>query len=107
MPTYEYLCAACDHRLELFQSMTEGPKRKCPACGKLKLERQIGAGGGILFKGSGFYQTDYRSSSYKAGLAADKPSDSGAGGGKRASKDKSKGKAGDKGSEGGSKKAEG
>ena len=74
MPTYEYLCAACDHRLELFQSMTERPKKKCPACGKLRLERQIGTGGGILFKGSGFYQTDYRSSSYKAGEAADKPS---------------------------------
>lgn len=71
MPTYDYICAACDHRLELFQSMTEAPKRKCPACGKQKLERQIGAGAGILFKGSGFYQTDYRSDSYQKGAKAD------------------------------------
>jgi putative FmdB family regulatory protein len=91
MPTYEYLCAACDHRLELFQSMTERPKKKCPACGKLRLERQIGTGGGILFKGSGFYQTDYRSSSYKAGEAADKPSSSGSGDAKDAAKSAPKG----------------
>ena len=102
MPTYEYLCAACDHRLELFQSMTEGPKRKCPACGKLRLERQIGAGGGILFKGSGFYQTDYRSSSYKAGEAAEKSSkseskpDGGKGKDKNDSKDKGSGGGADK-----------
>ena len=57
MPTYDYECGACGHRLEIFQSMTESPKRKCPACSKLRLVRQIGLGGGILFKGSGFYQT--------------------------------------------------
>lgn len=71
MPTYDYLCRACGHELEIFQSMKESPKRKCPDCGALKLERQIGTGGGILFKGGGFYETDYRSESYKKGAAAD------------------------------------
>ncbi|MCZ6596357.1 MAG: zinc ribbon domain-containing protein [Planctomycetota bacterium] len=72
MPTYDYLCGACGHELEVFQSMSASQKRKCPACGKLKLVRQIGAGGGLIFKGSGFYQTDYRSDSYKKGAEADK-----------------------------------
>ncbi len=72
MPTYDYRCDACGHELEIFQSMTESAKRKCPECGKLKLRRQIGSGGGILFKGSGFYQTDYRSDSYKKAAEADK-----------------------------------
>jgi len=67
MPTYAYVCQACEHRLELYQSMSEAPKRKCPECGRLKLKRQIGTGAGIIFKGSGFYQTDYRSDSYKQG----------------------------------------
>ncbi len=72
MPTYDYLCEACGHRLEIFQSITESAKRKCPKCGKLKLQRQIGAGAGILFKGSGFYQTDYRSDSYREGAKSEK-----------------------------------
>lgn len=71
MPTYDYICKACGHKLEIFQSMTESPKRKCPACKKSKLERQIGRGAAILFKGSGFYQTDYRSSSYTEGAKQD------------------------------------
>jgi putative FmdB family regulatory protein len=75
VPTYDYLCDACGHALEIFQSMTEAAKRKCPECGKLKLRRRIGTGGGILFKGSGFYQTDYRSDSYKSAAKADKPSE--------------------------------
>ena len=75
MPTYEYLCGACDERVEIFQSMSEGPKRKCPKCKRSKLVRQIGSGAGILFKGSGFYQTDYRSDSYKSAQKADKPSE--------------------------------
>jgi putative FmdB family regulatory protein len=79
MPTYDYRCDACGHELELFQSMSESPRRKCPGCGKLKLRRLIGTGGGILFKGSGFYQTDYRSDSYKKGAEAEKPSADGAG----------------------------
>jgi len=71
MPTYDYLCEACGHRFEQFQSMTAKTLRKCPACKKSKLERLIGAGSGVIFKGSGFYQTDYRSSSYSADAKAD------------------------------------
>ena len=73
MPTYEYHCDACGHNFDEFQSITAGPLRKCPACGKLKLRRLFGTGAGILFKGSGFYQTDYRSESYKASAKADEP----------------------------------
>ena len=72
MPTYDYHCKACGAEMEIFQSITESPKRKCPQCGKLKLNRRIGAGAGILFKGGGFYETDYRSASYKAGESAEK-----------------------------------
>jgi putative FmdB family regulatory protein len=64
MPTYDYLCAACGHRFEEFQSMSADALKKCPACKKQKLERLIGAGAGVIFKGSGFYQTDYRDGSY-------------------------------------------
>jgi len=76
MPTYDYVCDACEHQFELFQSIKEEPKRKCPECGRLKLRRLIGPGAAIVFKGSGFYKTDYRSESYKKGAAADKPSTS-------------------------------
>jgi putative FmdB family regulatory protein len=62
VPTYDYVCQACGHRLEVFQSMTEKRLAKCPSCGKKKLVRQVGAGGGLIFKGSGFYQTDYKKS---------------------------------------------
>jgi putative FmdB family regulatory protein len=72
MPTYDYQCDACDHRFELFQSITESPKRKCPLCGRRKLRRLIGPGAAIVFKGSGFYTTDYRSESYKKAAAAEK-----------------------------------
>ncbi len=72
MPTYDYVCKSCDHEWELFQAITAKPIRKCPECGKLKAQRLIGAGAGIIFKGSGFYQTDYRSESYKKAAAADK-----------------------------------
>jgi len=72
MPTYDYRCEACGHELEVFQSITASPKRKCPACGKPKLKRVIGTGAGIIFKGSGFYQTDYRSDSYKKGAESEK-----------------------------------
>ena len=74
MPTYDYVCEACGAELEIFQSMKEAPKRKCLRCGKPKLKRRIGAGAGIIFKGSGFYQTDYRSESYKKGVEAEKGS---------------------------------
>lgn len=71
MPTYDYVCDGCGHAYELFQSMTDSVKKTCPKCGKKKLRRLIGAGGAIVFKGSGFYKTDYRSESYKKGAAAD------------------------------------
>ncbi|MEM1329629.1 MAG: FmdB family zinc ribbon protein [Planctomycetota bacterium] len=76
MPTYDYRCNACGHEFELFQSMSASAKRKCPECGKLALERLIGTGAAVLFKGSGFYETDYRSDSYKKAAEKDKPSDS-------------------------------
>ncbi|MEX0712535.1 MAG: zinc ribbon domain-containing protein [Pirellulales bacterium] len=65
MPTYDYVCDACDHKFELFQSITAEAEKKCPRCRKRKLRRLIGPGAAIVFKGSGFYQTDYRSESYK------------------------------------------
>ncbi len=67
MPTYDYECDACGHAFELFQLITEAQKKKCPACGKSKLRRLFGTGAAVVFKGSGFYQTDYRSESYKRG----------------------------------------
>lgn len=71
MPTYEYRCGACEHQFEQFQSITAKPLRKCPACGKSALERLIGTGGGVIFRGSGFYETDYRSESYKKAAEAE------------------------------------
>jgi len=73
MPTYQYLCDGCGHEFEKFQSIKANALRKCPACGKMQLNRLIGAGGAIIFKGSGFYQTDYRTESYKAGAKNAKP----------------------------------
>ena len=75
MPTYDYECDACGHRLELFQRMSEEPLTECPVCGKDKFRRLFGTGAAIVFKGSGFYQTDYRSASYKS--AAEKESKDG------------------------------
>ncbi len=72
MPTYDYECDACEHEFELFQSISEPLKRKCPECGKLKLRRLFGTGAAVVFKGSGFYQTDYRSESYKQAAEKDK-----------------------------------
>jgi putative FmdB family regulatory protein len=63
MPTYEYECTACGHRFERFQSIKDAPVKRCPEC-KRKVRRMLGTGAGIIFKGSGFYATDYRSSSY-------------------------------------------
>ncbi|MHC4307191.1 MAG: FmdB family zinc ribbon protein [Planctomycetota bacterium] len=74
MPTYDYECDACNHAFELFQSITAGRIKKCPECGKLKVRRLIGAGSTIIFKGSGFYQTDYRSDEYKSRQKAEKSS---------------------------------
>lgn len=71
MPTYDYKCKKCEHVWEEFHSIKAAPSKKCPACGKNAAERQISSGGAILFKGSGFYLTDYRSDNYKKGAAAD------------------------------------
>ena len=86
MPTYDYECNACGHEFELFQSIKDSVKRKCPECGQHKLRRLIGSGAAVVFKGSGFYQTDYRSDAYKKKAKADKESSSGS----------SEGKSGDK-----------
>lgn len=80
MPTYDYECKACHHRWEMFQSIKSDPEKKCPKCGKRQAERVIGPGAGIIFKGSGFYQTDYRSSAYKKAAEADKKAAEGSNG---------------------------
>jgi len=72
MPTYDYLCDGCGHKFELFQSINDPLQRKCPKCKKLKLRRLFGIGAAVMFKGSGFYTTDYRSDSYKKAANADK-----------------------------------
>jgi putative FmdB family regulatory protein len=77
MPTYEYACPDCKHAFEVFHSITAKPIRKCPECGERKVERLISGGAGLLFKGSGFYITDYRSDNYKS--AAKKDSDASSG----------------------------
>jgi putative FmdB family regulatory protein len=84
MPTYEYKCSACGHKFEKFQSITAAPIKQCPHCKKNKAQRLISAGGGLIFKGSGFYITDYRSEGYKEKAKADsapavepKPADKG------------------------------
>ncbi len=74
MPTYDYVCDACGDQFELFQPITSAPLRKCPKCRKNSLRRLIGAGAGVIFKGSGFYQTDYRSDSYRKAAEKDKAS---------------------------------
>lgn len=78
MPTYEYVCDKCGHVFEKFQSMSDQPLKVCPRelCGqkkwgKGKVVRAIGAGAGLIFKGSGFYITDYRSENYKTGAKQD------------------------------------
>ena len=71
MPTYDYKCEACGELFEKFQAMSAAPLRKCPHCGASKLKRLIGTGAGVIFKGGGFYETDYRSDSYKAAAKAD------------------------------------
>ena len=72
MPTYDYECNHCGHAFECFQTISETPLRKCPECGKRQLNRLFGTGAAVMFRGSGFYQTDYRSDSYKKGAEAEK-----------------------------------
>ena len=90
MPTYDYVCRRCDHAFEHFQGMRDKRLRKCPACGEPGLERLIGAGSGIVFKGSGFYETDYKRGGSSGGAKGSGPED----GSKGRSKDDSKGGAG-------------
>ncbi len=80
MPTYDYVCDACSHAFELFQQMSDSVKRKCPECGRQSLRRLVGTGAGVIFKGSGFYQTDYRSDSYTKAAEAEKKKPAGADG---------------------------
>ena len=70
MPTYEYVCRKCGHEFDAFQRMSDAPLKRCPKC-KGAVQRKIGGGAGLLFKGSGFYITDYRSAGYKSGAKAD------------------------------------
>jgi len=74
MPTYEYQCGKCGYEFEQLQSITAKPLRKCPVCGKRELKRLIGTGAGVIFKGTGFYETDYRSESYTKAEKAEKGS---------------------------------
>ena len=71
MPTYAYKCDSSEHDFEMFQSITAEPLKKCPECKRAKVRRLIGTGAGIIFKGSGFYETDYRSDSYKKAAEKD------------------------------------
>ncbi|RLT00994.1 MAG: hypothetical protein DWI20_00460 [Planctomycetota bacterium] len=75
MPTYEYICNACGHEFDEFQSIKADRLEVCPKCRKKKLERKIGIGGAVIFKGGGFYETDYRSDNYRAGVDAEKKSE--------------------------------
>ncbi len=88
MPTYEYECDRCGHRFEEFQMYSEAPLKKCPECKKNALRRLFGTGGGIIFKGSGFYQTDYRSEAYKSAAKADQDAGKTAGNGDSKGSDK-------------------
>jgi len=77
MPTYDYECTRCAHKFEAFQNITAVPLRKCPKCGRRSLRRLIGGGAGVIFKGSGFYATDYRSSSSNGSRATNSKSSPG------------------------------
>lgn len=89
MPTYDYECQACNHTMEVFQGINEPLLKKCPACGKSKLKRLFGTGAAIVFKGSGFYQTDYRSDSYKKAAKSDQASSESKSGESKSSESKS------------------
>ena len=106
MPTYDYRCKACEHEFEEFQSMSAKPLVVCPECDEKALERLIGTGAGLIFKGSGFYETDYRSDSYKKAAEKDSnSSDTSTSDSKAKSNTESKPKAGEKSSKGDGAKA--
>ena len=77
MPTYDYQCGACNHEWELFQSMNDSPVKSCPKCKKRKAKRLLGLGAGLIFKGTGFYETDYKNKSEKKTDKTSEGSDSG------------------------------
>jgi putative FmdB family regulatory protein len=77
MPTYDYQCGACGHDWELFQSMNDSPVKSCPKCKKRKAKRLLGLGAGLIFKGTGFYETDYKKKSGGESKESSSGSDSG------------------------------
>jgi putative FmdB family regulatory protein len=97
MPTYDYRCEGCHHEFDVFQSITEAPLRKCPKCGRQKLRRLIGTGSGIIFKGSGFYETDYKRSRGPGEKGAEKEKGGEKGPAKKPAKKEGKPKPPDKG----------
>jgi putative FmdB family regulatory protein len=93
MPTYDYECSACEHRFEHFQKITDDPLAVCPKCKRKKLIRLFGTGAAVVFKGSGFYQTDYRSESYRKGASSDKAASESSGSGESKPGDSKSGEA--------------
>jgi putative FmdB family regulatory protein len=75
MPTYEYACRSCAAEFEVFQSMRDAPLTTCPKCGQDTVKRRVGRGAGIIFKGSGFYETDYKRPPAQADGAGSKTGD--------------------------------
>ena len=91
MPTYSYKCDACGHQFEQCQALSDEPVRRCPSCGRKRVRRLIGAGAGLIFKGSGFYITDYvRSKGNPSDKSAPETSQNGGGGKEKTSKGKTK-----------------
>ena len=106
MPTYDYECQECGHTFERFQSIKAGRLRKCPECGRMRLRRLIGSGAAVIFKGSGFYQTDYRSAEYKRRSKEDASAKSDSGSGDKKKSDSDPGSGGESKGAGDSKKTE-
>jgi putative FmdB family regulatory protein len=90
MPTYEYACQSCGHDLEVFQRMSDDPLQICPECDAPALKRKIGRGAGIIFKGGGFYETDFKDKKGSADTSASKKADSSGGSEQKASVESAK-----------------